>query len=126
MGIWFSHEGKDLLVEPLQLAFSLSGWHPVGRFFINQAGGPDIQVSSTEADPVLGDYIWGFDSKDTLYPYVHWDQSNYLRKVTEAIGSLYRHVVIEGKDSAYELRKEYLLTAFETMLESVRDFRRIP
>lgn len=102
-GIWISIHDEDFLVNPLDLARSLESFHTCDWFFTVSVSGkrwkqPSMQVVSTEADPVLGDYIWSFGE---LISTCYWEHDDYQRKVILALAELYRHVVWRSMTSAY-------------------------
>lgn len=131
LGIWFSFDGEDYLVNPLRLAFSLSGWQNVEFFFCRDSGGhhanwPSFQVTRTDEDPVSGDFIWTFNLDQTTCPWIFWERHSYIRKVATSLTMLYEYVVRGEKGSAYAGSSALILTALEMMLVSLKDCRLLP
>ena len=127
LGIWFSFCGKDYLVNPLRLAFSLSAWQNVEYFFCRENGNwPTFQVTRTAEDPVSGDFIWEFNLEQTRRTWMYWDKNDYIRKVATSLSALYEYVVRGEKGSAYAGSTTLILTALEMMLVSLKDCRLLP
>lgn len=106
-GIWCTlGEDLELLINPLRLCESLDENGIFSNFFLSE--GPDRSELPPIGDLYIEDppcvaetYIWEFRKHDFSGVALSFERDEYILGVLDALQTLYRHAVINGKETAY-------------------------
>lgn len=110
-GIWFApEEGLELLIDPSSLCESLYENGCFSHFFLPEkrdgSETPLVESIFIEDPPCVAEtYIWEIRKEELFGVSFTFVRDEYILAVAGALHALYRHAVIEGKESIY--RDEY-------------------